>query len=88
MGFVPNLVTGVWVGGEDRDIHFDNIKNGQGSATALPVWGTYMNKVYKDESLGYSRTEQFIVTDKYTCSKAEESHKAEAEEIPEMILFE
>ena len=88
MGFVPNLITGVWVGGEDRDIHFDSIKNGQGSASALPVWGTYMNKVYKDESLGYSRTEPFIVTDKYTCSKADERQKTEGEEIPEMILFE
>jgi len=54
----------------------------------LPVWGTYMNKVYKDESLGYSRTEQFIVTDKYTCSKADDRQKTEGEEIPEMILFE
>ncbi len=88
MGFVPNLITGVWVGGEDRDIHFDNIRNGQGSASALPIWGTYMNKVYKDESLGYSRTEPFIVSDKFTCSKADESVKTDGEEIPEMILFE
>ena len=47
-----------------------------------------MNKVYKDESLGYSRTEPFIVSDKFTCSKADESVKTDGEEIPEMILFE
>ena len=88
MGFVPNLITGVWVGGEDRDIHFDNLRNGQGSATALPVWGTYMNKVYNDASLGYSRTEPFIVTDKYLCPNASEKVDPNAEEVPEMILFE
>lgn len=88
MGFVPNLITGIWVGGEDRDVHFDNIRNGQGSATALPIWGTYMNKVYNDESLGYSRTEPFVVTDKYLCPNSEDKVSADAEEAPEMILFE
>lgn len=87
MGFVPNLITGVWVGGEDRDIHFDNLRNGQGSATALPVWGTYMNKVYNDSTLGYSRTEPFIVTDKYLCPNATDKVDPNAEEVPEMILF-
>lgn len=71
MGFVPNLITGVWVGGEDRDIHFDNLRNGQGSATALPVWGVYMNKVFNDKSLNYSRTEPFNVKDNYNCVKKE-----------------
>lgn len=88
MGFVPNLITGVWVGGEDRDIHFDNLRNGQGSSTALPIWGTYMNKVYNDSTLGYSRTEPFIVTDKYLCPNATEGVDPNAEEVPEMILFE
>lgn len=87
MGFVPNLITGVWVGGEDRDIHFDNLRNGQGSSTALPIWGTYMNKVYNDESLGYSRTEPFIVTDKYLCPNAEDKVEVGGDEVPEMILF-
>ena len=44
MGFVPNLITGVWVGGEDRDIHFDNLRNGQGSATALPLCSTRLKR--------------------------------------------
>ena len=50
MGFVPNLITGVWVGGEDRDVHFDDIRNGQGSSTALPIWGLYMNRVFNDKN--------------------------------------
>ena len=63
MGFVPKLVTGVWVGGEDRDIHFDNLRNGQGSSTALPIWGIYMNKVYNDKELSkiYSRDDKFNI---------------------------
>jgi len=71
VGFVPNLITGVWVGGEDRDIHFDNLAHGQGSATALPIFGKYMNKVYDDKELGYSRTEQFKVKENYDCKKQE-----------------
>lgn len=69
MGFIPRLITGVWVGGEDRDIHFDNIRNGQGSATALPIWGKYMNKVFADSTLNYSRTDAFNVKEKYDCKK-------------------
>ena len=80
MGFVPNLITGVWVGGEDRDIHFDNIKYGQGSAMALPIWGKFMNKVYANDSLGYSKTEQFNVKNRYDCHKKEQSVDPEAVE--------
>lgn len=54
MGMVPNLVTGVWVGGEDRSVHFPSIRYGQGAAMALPIWGTYMKKVYADKSLDVS----------------------------------
>src|SRR5690606_29378489 len=42
MGMVPNLVTGVWVGGEDRAVHFKTISYGQGGVMALPIWGIYM----------------------------------------------
>lgn len=83
MGFVPKLVTGVWVGGEDRDIHFESLKNGQGSATALPIWGTYMNKVYNDSTIGYSRTEQFVTSQRYDCSN-KESNAPVNEEILEL----
>ena len=59
VGCVPRLVTVVWVGGEERDIHFSSTASGQGSATALPVWALYMLKVYKDKSLGYNPEEDF-----------------------------
>ena len=61
MGFTPSLVSGVWVGGEDRDIHFDTMYYGQGASMALPVWAIYMNKVYADKSLGYSQDEKFEI---------------------------
>lgn len=83
VGFVPSLITSVWIGGEDRDIHFDNLRHGQGSATALPVFGKYMNKIYKDENLGYSKTQPFEVKETYECSKQE---AADPEAI-ELILF-
>ena len=54
MGFVPNLVTGVWVGGEERATHFKNIRYGQGAAMALPIWGLYMNKNYANKEIGVS----------------------------------
>jgi penicillin-binding protein 1A len=54
MGMVPNLVTGVWVGGEHRSVHFPGIQYGQGATMALPIWGIYMNKVYADPSLEIS----------------------------------
>ena len=61
VGFTPSLVSGVWVGGEDRSIHFDNMSAGQGANMALPIWALYMQKVYADEELGYSIEEQFDV---------------------------
>ncbi|MEG2150940.1 MAG: transglycosylase domain-containing protein [Bacteroidaceae bacterium] len=59
MGFTPSLVSGCWVGGEDRDIHFDGMLDGQGASMALPIWAMYMKKVLADKSLGYSETETF-----------------------------
>jgi penicillin-binding protein 1A len=57
MGMVPNLVTGVWVGGDDRAIHFRTIYYGQGASMALPIWGLYMKKNYANEDLGISQDE-------------------------------
>ena len=59
MGITPNLVSGMWVGGDDRDIHFDSMVWGQGAAMALPIFALYMQKVYKDKRLGYSDQAQF-----------------------------
>ena len=55
MGMVPNLSTGVWVGAEDRSVHFKSVKYGQGATMALPIWGTYMKKNYADKELGISK---------------------------------
>ena len=59
MGMVPNLVTGVWVGAEDRAAHFKSITYGQGAAMALPIWGVYMKSCYANEDLGISK-ENFV----------------------------
>lgn len=60
MGMVPNLVSGVWVGGEDRSIHFKDIAFGQGATMALPIWALYMKSVYELPELGVSK-EDFTV---------------------------
>jgi penicillin-binding protein 1A len=54
IGVTKDLVTDVWVGGEDRRIHFRTSQLGEGSKTALPVFGLYMEKLYKDKDLGYT----------------------------------
>ncbi|MDE6437237.1 MAG: penicillin-binding protein [Muribaculaceae bacterium] len=59
MAFTPDLVSGTWVGGEDRYIHFNNMAQGQGASMALPIYGKYISKVYADPSLGYSQTTRF-----------------------------
>ena len=59
IGFTPQLVTGIWVGGENRDIHFDNMAMGQGATMALPIWAYYMKKVYRDRALGYNNKVSF-----------------------------
>jgi len=59
MGMVPNLVSAVWVGGEDRSIHFKDIAFGQGATMALPIWGIYMKALYENAELGISK-EEFI----------------------------
>jgi len=55
MGITPDLTTGVWVGAEDRSVHFRSTRLGQGSHTALPIWAMYMKKVYNDPNLGISQ---------------------------------
>ena len=59
MGFTPQLVSGCWVGGEDRDIHFDSMNMGQGATMALPIWAYFMQKVYADRRLGYRQSVGF-----------------------------
>ncbi|MDX1461489.1 MAG: transglycosylase domain-containing protein [Marinirhabdus sp.] len=88
MGMVPNLVTGVWVGGEDRSVHFNSTAYGQGATMALPIWGLYMKKCYADDDLNVS-TDAFekpevisIVTD---CS--EYTYQTDGDNIPDEFDF-
>ncbi|GAB5556067.1 MAG: transglycosylase domain-containing protein [Schleiferiaceae bacterium] len=55
MGMVPNLITGVWTGCEDRSAHFGNTYYGQGATTALPIWALYMRKCYEDPKTQVSK---------------------------------
>ena len=55
IGMVPNLATGVWVGGEDRATHFETIAYGQGATMALPIWASYMQACYADSTLVVSQ---------------------------------
>ncbi|MCM1021794.1 MAG: transglycosylase domain-containing protein [Muribaculum sp.] len=59
MGFTPQLVSGVWVGGEERYIHFNGMAMGQGASMALPVYGKYISKVYADSTLPYKQDVTF-----------------------------
>jgi penicillin-binding protein 1A len=59
MGFTPQLVSGVWVGGEERYIHFNGMAMGQGASMALPIYGLYMKQVYADKTLPYSQDAKF-----------------------------
>jgi penicillin-binding protein 1A len=53
---VPNLATGIWIGNEDRSAHFRSTSRGQGATMALPIWGLFMQKCYKDQSLNISKS--------------------------------
>ena len=70
MGFTPELVSGCWVGGEDRDIHFDSMRMGQGATMALPIWAYFMKKVYRDGSLPYDPNSKFNLPEGFDpCAK-------------------
>ena len=66
VGITPRLVGACWVGGENRDIHFDTMTYGQGASTALPIWAYFMKKIYNDPTLGYSQKEKFDYPLDYT----------------------
>ena len=77
MGIAPTLVSGMWVGGDDRDIHFDSMVWGQGAAMALPIFALYMQKVYKDKRLGYSDQAKFDLPAGYNPCEMDESEISE-----------
>ena len=61
IGYTPQLVSGVWVGWEDRQIHFANMAEGQGANMSLPIWAMYMKKVLADPNLGYDSSAHFSI---------------------------
>lgn len=84
MGFTPELVSGCWVGGEDRDIHFDSMSMGQGATMALPIWAYYMQKVFADHSLGYDPEAKFDLPEDYNpCAQVKEDTEFGIEEVYE-----
>lgn len=80
MGFTPSLVSGCWVGGDERDIHFGRMTYGQGAATALPIWAMYMKKVYDDPTLGYDQQERFKLPEGFDPCAGSETPDGEVEE--------
>jgi len=92
MGMVPNLVTGVWVGAEDRAVHFRSITYGQGAAMALPIWANYMRSCYEDTDLNISMEdfeEPVDLTIKVNCDNLLDGEKEaiKDDEIPEDLDF-
>lgn len=90
MGMVPNLVTGVWVGAEDRSVHFPTITYGQGATMALPIWGMYMKKVYKDDKLDVSSGEfpkPETLSIETNCAIYEQRNSNESGGIPDELDF-
>ena len=86
MGFTPELVSGVWVGGDERYIHFNGMAYGQGASMALPIYGLYMRKVYDDASLKYSQDVNFTFPENFNpCDKGTYGVSVEEEEPEESI---
>jgi penicillin-binding protein 1A len=90
MGVAPRLVSGCWVGGEDRDIHFNTMSMGQGATMALPIFAYYMQKVYADAQLDYSEEERFDIPEHFDpCATGgdDDDDFGEGEEVDEKQIF-
>ncbi|KAF9659132.1 transglycosylase domain-containing protein [Tenacibaculum sp. ZH5_bin.1] len=90
MGMVPNLVTGVWTGGEDRATHFAGLRYGQGATMSLPTWGIFMRKCYEDKTLEVSKgnfEKPKDISINLDCSKVEEAKEGEEETVPDDTDF-
>ena len=83
MGFTPELVSGVWVGGEERYIHFNTMAFGQGASMALPIYGLYINKVYADKTLPYSQSSVFPSPNFDICEKEDFGQYEQQDDVQE-----
>ena len=88
MGLTPTLVSGMWVGGDDRDIHFDSMAMGQGASMALPIFALYMQRIYKDSRLGYNESAVFDLPQGYNPCDMDESGLSDDEEDSIEEIFE
>ena len=86
MGMVPNLVTGVWVGGEDRATHFKSITYGQGASMALPIWANFMKGCYAIEDLEISK-EEFEKPEQLSIETECDTTLSDEEEMPAQELI-
>ena len=87
MGVTPNLVSGCWVGGDDRDIHFDSMTYGQGASMALPIFALYMKKVYADGNLPYTQDDQFDMPEDFDpCSREDDMEQVDDAEADEQLI--
>ncbi|MBR4899057.1 MAG: transglycosylase domain-containing protein [Prevotella sp.] len=87
MGLAPKLVSGCWVGGDDRDIHFDNMAMGQGATMALPIFAYYMKKVYANKELGITQDDKFdLPADFNPCALVDnEDEEDESDDMQEVV---
>ncbi len=81
MGFTPDLVSGTWVGGDERYIHFNSLAQGQGASMALPIYGKYITKVYADKTLPYTQDAKFEFPDDLNLCASE----VPVEEVEEVV---
>jgi penicillin-binding protein 1A len=86
MGITPTLVNACWVGGDDRDIHFNSMAMGQGASGALPIYALYMQQVYKDSQLGYNENAIFDLPEGYDpCSFVDDAIEGGDSDIDELF---
>ena len=82
IGYTPTITAGIWVGAEDRQVHFQSLALGSGSNMALPIWGLFMKKVLADGTLGISESDRFVapagMTVDLSCSGGDEDTNAGA----------
>ena len=92
IGYTPSITAGVWVGFEDRYVHFSNSALGQGAASALPIWGLWMQKCLSDGTVGISENDKFRapagMTADLGCTGTEMSDGSKADDNQEEYYFE
>ena len=87
MGITPKLVSGCWVGGDDRDIHFDSMLYGQGASMALPIFALYMKKVYADGHLPYTQDDQFDMPAGFDpCNREDDMEQVDGPDADEQLI--